>query len=428
MKNIFRVLIWIVFFPFMILIWGIKSKNKVGIIAGGVLSLIFTISVILYINDSNKTGSASIIEETTTNVTRAKGREDEVNSSNAEILVNDSKNDNGSTDQLNKENITDTIEPDSETSENQEIVESKPNTTDSNKSEGMFEGYTNIEVYGGDQSGEREANSVVDIGYADREYWAFTNEYGQLVRVIADEIILQDESTEDVNSDGRYYDDEAKVPGTEAADLDEGHVIADSLGGVANAYNITPQDSTLNRYGDQAYMEKTIRDAGGCKNFEAIINYPDTITQIPSSYTYTYEINGMKIVDEFLNINPDESKVDIVVEENTGNDIEEVQTSNKANVKITSLDKKKEYIIISNVGDSDVDVTGWRILSVLGEQEFIIPTYIIKPGATLKIGDSEENGDVDFHWLDGRGTWNNSKSDSAELYDSDNYMIDRWND
>lgn len=170
----------------------------------------------------------------------------------------------------------------------------------------LFAGYKLIEVDGGDLSGYREPNVVVDIGFGDREYWAFTNEHGQLVRVIAEEIILQDDSKEPVLSNGRYYSDEAKVPGVERDDLDEGHIIADSLGGVSNAYNITPQNSTLNRHGDQAYMEDAIRKAGGATNFEAIITYPDTETQIPSSYQYTYTINGNKIVDKFDNVNPDE--------------------------------------------------------------------------------------------------------------------------
>ena len=169
-----------------------------------------------------------------------------------------------------------------------------------------FDGYALIEVYGGELSGYRAANVVVDIGFGDREYWAYTNEYGQLVRVVAAEIILQDNTTEPVNSDGRYYDDEAKVPGTENSNLDEGHVIADSLGGVANAYNITPQDSVLNRHGDQAYMERNIVQAGGATNFEAIITYPDTTTQVPNHYRYTYTINGYQVVDEFQNVNPDE--------------------------------------------------------------------------------------------------------------------------
>ncbi|TCI25593.1 MULTISPECIES: DNA/RNA non-specific endonuclease [unclassified Exiguobacterium] len=169
-----------------------------------------------------------------------------------------------------------------------------------------FSGYERVEVDGGDLSGHREANVVVDVGFGDREYWAFTNDHGQLVKVTADEIILQDDESEDVTSSGRYYWDEAKVPGVEHHSLDEGHVIADSLGGVSNAFNITPQDSTLNRHGDQAYMESVIRSAGGATDFEAIITYPDTETQIPSSYQYTYTLNGNVIVDKFDNVNPDE--------------------------------------------------------------------------------------------------------------------------
>ncbi|SDM35133.1 DNA/RNA non-specific endonuclease [Psychrobacillus sp. OK028] len=169
----------------------------------------------------------------------------------------------------------------------------------------LFAGFKLIEIDGVDLSGYREPNVVVDIGYGDREYWAFTNEHGQLVRVIADEIILQDDNNEAVTSSGRYYSDEAKVPGVERDDLDEGHIIADSLGGVSNAYNITPQESTLNRHGDQAYLEDAIRKAGGAKKFEAIITYQNTKTQIPSSYKYTYTLRGNVIVDTFDNVNPD---------------------------------------------------------------------------------------------------------------------------
>lgn len=191
-------------------------------------------------------------------------------------------------------------------------------------SEFTSEGYTLIEVDGGDLSGDRLPNVMVDIGYGDREYWAYTNEYGQLIRVEAKEIIIQDEENEAVNIDGRYYDDEAKVPGVERDDLDEGHIIADSLGGVSNAYNITPQDSTLNRHGDQAYMEKVIRDAGGCTDFVCIITYPDTKTMIPSHYSYTYTLMGEVINDEFDNVNPDSVSV---VEENILGGVEHIVDS-----------------------------------------------------------------------------------------------------
>jgi len=166
--------------------------------------------------------------------------------------------------------------------------------------------YTIIEVDGGNKSGSRQSNVAVDIGFGDRVYWGLTNEFGQLVYVIADKVILQNDDTEPVKN-GRYYSDEAAVPGTERSDLDQGHVIADSLGGVSNAYNITPQESTLNRHGDQAYMEEVIRTAGGCESFFATITYPDTSTQIPSMYKYEYILKGNKIVDEFPNASPEKS-------------------------------------------------------------------------------------------------------------------------
>lgn len=176
---------------------------------------------------------------------------------------------------------------------------STSNSTTSNDE--MFDGYQIIDVNFCSLSGNRVANAAVDIGYGDREYWAFTNKYGQLVKVVAKEIVLQDDDAEDVTSSGRYCSDEAKVPGVEAKDLDEGHVIADSLGGVSNAYNITPQNSTLNRTGKQADMEESIRKAGGCTDFTAIITYPNTSTMTPSHYAYTYTLNGKVVKAEFDN-------------------------------------------------------------------------------------------------------------------------------
>lgn len=221
------------------------------------------------------------------------------------------------TEEDNKDKKDSNTEENTKTEENSKGDEAKESST--NETEDIFAGYRLIEVYGGDLSGHREPNVVVDIGFGDREYYAFTNEYGQLVKVIAKEIILQDDSTEPVNSNGRYYPDEAKVPGVESKNLDEGHVIADSLGGVSNAYNITPQNSTLNRHGDQAYMEKVIRDAGGCTDFVAIITYPNTSTQIPSHYSYTYTINGNVINDEFDNVNPDEYNASLGINSSSSN-------------------------------------------------------------------------------------------------------------
>lgn len=202
-------------------------------------------------------------------------------------------------------------------------------------------GFTNHEIINMDTcnlSGNRETNVAVDVGFGDRLYWAFTNEYGQLVAVIAEKITLQDETTEELKGEGRYCTDEAKVPGTEASDLDEGHVIADSLGGVSNAYNITPQNSTLNRYGDQAYMESVIRTAGGVTNFVAIITYPNTVTQTPSHYSYTYVMKGNIINDEFDNINPEKEETPTPPTNPSTNE-SSTEQNQQPNNNITSIDK-----------------------------------------------------------------------------------------
>lgn len=191
-----------------------------------------------------------------------------------------------------------------------------------------------IEVDKCDLSGGREANVLVDIGYGDREYYGFTNSYGQLTVVLAEKIILQNEKTEVLFSAGRYCVDEAKVDGTQEDNYDEGHVIADSLGGVANAYNITPQNSNLNRFGNQAYMESSIRSALGATHFMAIITYPNTSTQIPSHYKYSYVINGNKITDEFDNVNPTPVITSVNSEISDTNDISSIDTNHNGTVTI----------------------------------------------------------------------------------------------
>ncbi len=253
--------------------------------------------------------------------------------------------DASSTDEETDSQEVTTVEKDkdSEKEEAADVDEPVVEESPTQPNDDLFSGYKLIEVDGGDLSGHREPNVVVDIGYGDREYWAFTNEYGQLVRVVADEVILQDDSKEPVLSSGRYYSDEAKVPGVESDVLDEGHILADSLGGVSNAYNITPQESTLNRHGDQAYMEDAIRSAGEATDFEAIITYPNTETQIPSSYQYTYTVMDNEVVDTFDNVNPDEvnaslglteSEPDGTTSSDTEGDISSIDTNGNGQVTI----------------------------------------------------------------------------------------------
>ncbi len=250
-----------------------------------------------------------------------------------------SENDNTQDeDSIEPEATSDSSEAkDSTANDETEVKDSSANDEDeddsNSTSDSSFdtEGYQLVDSNSCSLSGERVANAKVDIGYdsdyATRDYYAYTNEYGQLVYVEADEIILQNDDKE-ISGDDRYCSDEAKVPGVEESDLDEGHVIADSLGGASNAYNITPQGSQLNRYGTQADIEEDIRSSGGATAFTAVIEYPSTDTQIPSTYTLSYTVNGEAKSYTFENeYTPDGESEPI--NENTNTD--EVETSSNTN-------------------------------------------------------------------------------------------------
>ena len=79
---------------------------------------------------------------------------------------------------LSKENVNKESAESTETSNVVTTESSSDNKSD--KKEDMFDRYKIIEVDGGNLSGHREPNVVVDIGFGDREYWAFTNEYGRM--------------------------------------------------------------------------------------------------------------------------------------------------------------------------------------------------------------------------------------------------------
>lgn len=224
-----KVFAWIFLFPIMLLFWGIKNKKNYATIIGGIITSIVLIMVVVGEVDTSAELENNQIEPQSVEDIKInnKNETEDVNYSRVdynlidEDLVVDESSEMAETSSIIS--INNTTSTSDITEANDTMVAS--DTTISSDNTPSFEGYSLIEVDGGNLSGYREAKAVVDIGYGSREYYAFTNEYGQLVKVIAAEIILQNDATEDVNSSGRYYPDEAKVPGVESSTLDEGHVI-----------------------------------------------------------------------------------------------------------------------------------------------------------------------------------------------------------
>ncbi len=171
--------------------------------------------------------------------------------------------------------------------------------------ENSFKNMAEIKVDQCDLNSGRQANVVVDIGVGSRKYLAKTNNNYQVTEVFAREIIPQNEDVELTQNSGRYCLDEASVVGTELKEYDQGHIIADSLGGASNTYNITPQASSLNRFGMQRKMEEqltnALMDQKQVTNFHGQIFYPSMNSLIPSGYAFTFEIDGQQESYQFDN-------------------------------------------------------------------------------------------------------------------------------
>jgi competence protein ComEC len=102
------------------------------------------------------------------------------------------------------------------------------------------------------------------------------------------------------------------------------------------------------------------------------------------------------------------------------------EPENNKYIEITALDKEVEYVRIKNFTENDVDLTGWYIISVRGNQRYNFPDgYILKANTEIKIASHDEEGDL--KWTTGY-IWNNKEKDDAELYNDENEIIYKWND
>jgi hypothetical protein len=95
-------------------------------------------------------------------------------------------------------------------------------------------------------------------------------------------------------------------------------------------------------------------------------------------------------------------------------------------IEITKVDKRAEYVIITNHGDQDQDLTDWLLRSERGNQDCYLYGSI-GPGESLTIwAMSEDINQEGFNCGFGTNIWNNSKSDPALLFDATNLLVDRY--
>jgi endonuclease YncB( thermonuclease family) len=94
-------------------------------------------------------------------------------------------------------------------------------------------------------------------------------------------------------------------------------------------------------------------------------------------------------------------------------------------IAITEVDVEGEKVTITNYGSTDVNLRGWKLLSVTEAQTYNFKDeYDLKAGTsvTLLSGSSAAAGEGKLLWTTAN-IWNNTTSDPAELYDSTGALV-----
>lgn len=86
-----------------------------------------------------------------------------------------------------------------------------------------------------------------------------------------------------------------------------------------------------------------------------------------------------------------------------------------------------EYIAFRNVAAAPVNLTGWTIVSVKGDQRYRFPTnFTMAPGQTCRVYTDELHPEhCGLSWQNGQGIWSN-QGDKAEIRDAAQTLVDWW--
>lgn len=92
-------------------------------------------------------------------------------------------------------------------------------------------------------------------------------------------------------------------------------------------------------------------------------------------------------------------------------------------IVIENIDKVEEVVTIRNKSALDIDLRGYLLVSMTGNQRFVFPSFILKAGTSMTVSSGDQNGDV--IWTTAN-IWNNSKSDPGILSDSTGREVSRF--
>lgn len=97
--------------------------------------------------------------------------------------------------------------------------------------------------------------------------------------------------------------------------------------------------------------------------------------------------------------------------------------ASSGSVVIATVNKAIEYVDLQNVGNGPVDLSGWRLVSVTGNQSCPL-RGVIGPNEVLRVWSG--NGDSGLSCGFAFNIWNDNRADPAVLFDAQGREISRY--
>ncbi len=91
---------------------------------------------------------------------------------------------------------------------------------------------------------------------------------------------------------------------------------------------------------------------------------------------------------------------------------------------LLTVDLEKELVVIKNVSDKTIDLTGYVLVSVKGNQQFTFPAIALKPGETVTVtsGKNAQSDPPRYLLWTKQNIWNNN-GDPAKLLAPDGKLV-----
>jgi competence protein ComEC len=207
---------------------------------------------------------------------------------------------------------------------------------------------------------------------------------------------------------------------------------------------ISTEDRMINEYGDFLNSEvlKVGHHGSDTSTSQAFVETVDPIFGIlsygegnqyghPSSEVYNrlvdHGVDLISTVNGTIEMSDDGDYI-YIGQEPTNPNPDPEPDPNTDDVSITSVDLDSEVVKVKNNGTEDINMSGWKLVSVEGNQTYDFPSnFILNAGSTVYVTSGKTALDNPPNYLKWTGSyiWNNA-GDTAQLYNSQGELVSEY--